>query len=77
MGVIPARQGARAGVEGAAPISENDPYFKAMNLELQDKGFLLASADSVINWARTGSLHWMTFGLACCAIEMISASMAR
>ena len=30
---------------------------------LADKGFLLTTADELINWARTGSLMWMTFGL--------------
>ena len=44
---------------------------------LADKGFLLTTADELINWARTGSLMWMTFGLACCAIEMMQASMPR
>lgn len=39
-----------------------------LNNELQDKGFLLTSTEDIINWARTGSLHWMTFGLACCEI---------
>ena len=48
-----------------------------LNAELQDKGFLLTSTESVINWARTGSLHWMTFGLACCAVEMMHTSMPR
>ena len=47
------------------------------NRALQDKGFLLTSAEDVINWARTGSLHWMTFGLACCAVEMMHTSMPR
>ena len=42
-----------------------------LNRELQDKGFLLTSTEDIINWARTGSLHWMTFGLACCAVEMM------
>src|SRR5260370_36211789 len=35
------------------------------------------SADNLITWARTGSLMWMTFGLACCAIEMMQMSMPR
>ena len=50
---------------------------QALNAELQDKGFLLTSTEDIINWARTGSLHWMTFGLACCAVEMMHAGAAR
>ena len=46
-------------------------------MQLADKGFLLTTADELINWARTGSLMWMTFGLACCAVEMMQASMPR
>jgi NADH-quinone oxidoreductase subunit B len=33
--------------------------------------------DAVINWARTGSMWPMTFGLACCAVEMMHAGAAR
>jgi len=33
--------------------------------------------DSAINWARKNSIWPMTFGLACCAIEMISMSASR
>ncbi len=54
-----------------------NPDFKVLSDELGDKGFLVAKIDDVINWARTGSLWWMTFGLACCAIEMMHASMPR
>ena len=50
---------------------------QALNSELQDKGFLLTSTEDIINWARTGSLHWMTFGLACCAVEMMHVAMPR
>ena len=42
-----------------------DPYFVGLNQELADKGFLVTAADELITWARTGSLMWMTFGLAC------------
>jgi NADH-quinone oxidoreductase subunit B len=45
--------------------------------EFNDKGFVVANLDNLVNWARTGSLWPMTFGLACCAVEMIHAYMAR
>jgi NADH-quinone oxidoreductase subunit B len=42
-----------------------------------EKNVLTTSADFLFNWARRSSLWWLQFGLACCAIEMISASMPR
>jgi len=42
-----------------------------------DLGITLTTLEKAVNWARKGSLWPMTFGLACCAIEMIAASMAR
>ena len=41
------------------------------------KGFLTTTVDAVMNWARTGSLWPMTFGLAFCAVEMMHAGAAR
>ena len=55
----------------------DDIFFKGLNNQLADKGFLITAADDLITWARTGSLMWMTFGLACCAIEMMQMSMPR
>ncbi|AIC27790.1 MULTISPECIES: NuoB/complex I 20 kDa subunit family protein [Rhizobium] len=56
---------------------QGDPMMGTINAELADKGFLVTSTDELITWARTGSLMWMTFGLACCAIEMMQMSMPR
>ena len=38
---------------------------------------IITSLDYFINWARLSALWPMTFGLACCAIEMISTYMAH
>jgi NADH-quinone oxidoreductase subunit B len=40
-------------------------------------GLLLTTADKAINWARKNSIWPMTFGLACCAIEMMAMSASR
>jgi NADH-quinone oxidoreductase subunit B len=46
-------------------------------LETKDPIIKLAVAEKVLNLARANSLWPMTFGLACCALEMMATSMAR
>ena len=58
-------------------MSKDDAFVAGLNHELQDKGFVVTSLEDLIGWARTGSLWWMTFGLACCAVEMMHTSMPR
>jgi len=41
------------------------------------EGIITTTLDKAVNWARKSSLWPMTFGLACCAIEMMSMSAAR
>lgn len=74
------------GVEAAPPAGilppigpgpQQDAFLRAVTTEVEDRGFITASLDGLMNWARTGSLWPMTFGLACCAIEMIHVYMAR
>ena len=42
-----------------------------------EKNFIITTVDYVFNWARQSSIWPLTFGLACCAIEMIAAGTSR
>ncbi len=59
------------------PGDDQDNILNAVSDEIVNRGFVIASADKLFNWARSGSLWPMTFGLACCAVEMIHSAAAR
>jgi NADH-quinone oxidoreductase subunit B len=61
----------------ASPVPGTDKILRAVNAELETSGFVVAKFDKLLDWARTGSLWPMTFGLACCAVEMIHSYMSR
>ena len=48
-----------------------------LQTQLRDEGFLMTTVEDVVNWARAGSLWPMTFGLACCAVEMMHSAASR
>src|SRR3990167_5399293 len=43
----------------------------------KSKGFMLTSVQMLVGWAQSVSLWPMSFGLACCAVEMMHAGAAR
>ena len=45
--------------------------------EFDHQGFTVAPLEKLHEWARTGSMWAMTFGLACCAVEMMHVAAAR
>ncbi len=45
--------------------------------ELEQAGVILSNVEGLYNWARSGSVWPLTFGLACCAIEMIASATSR
>ena len=57
-------------------INQDDILNTAVD-EVKNRGFVIASADKLFNWARSGSLWPMSFGLACCAVEMMQAAASR
>jgi len=44
---------------------------------LEDEGIIFTTLDKAVNWARKSSIWPLGFGLACCAIEMMSMAAAR
>lgn len=59
------------------PGADQDAILNNATETLANKGFLVSQVDDLVNWARTGSLWPMTFGLACCAVEMMHAYVSR
>jgi NADH-quinone oxidoreductase subunit B len=60
-------------------ISQPPELFSRMDdsgEEFRDS-IITTTLDSALNWARKNSLWPMTFGLACCAIEMMSMMASR
>jgi hypothetical protein len=58
----------------AAPAAEPAP---AAGGKSSTMDYVVSGVDTIINWARMGSLWPMTFGLACCAVEMMHTGAAR
>jgi len=50
---------------------------ETLDQALLQSGAVMTTIDSVINWGRKNSIWPMGFGLACCAIEMMSMSASR
>jgi len=63
------------GIEGkAAPIKRP---IDALIEPLPGGGIIMTSVEKALGWAREGSLWYMLFGLACCAIELMATGAAR
>ena len=50
---------------------------RGSGLEKLPSGILVTTVEKLANWARKGSLWPATFGLACCAIEMMATGAGR
>lgn len=58
-------------------LQDEKQLFSAISHTLNDKGYIITKLDNLATWAQSGSLWPMTFGLACCAIEMMHTAASR
>jgi NADH-quinone oxidoreductase subunit B len=64
--------------ENLVGADEGRPHLREVSFgNTQPEGIIMTSLDTVVNWVRKNSLWPMTFGLACCAIEMMSMGASR
>lgn len=70
-----------AQVHGSAPSRKDQGGASSIdNVVLKGKDgveFAVSKLDDLVNWARKGSVWPMTFGLACCAVEMMHTMASR
>ena len=58
-------------------LQSEKEIFQSLTEEISNKGYILTKLDQVAAWAQSGSLWPMTFGLACCAVEMMHSAASR
>ena len=58
-------------------MSEQREILNSAVKDMNQKGFIITKLDELVSWARSSSIWPMTFGLACCAVEMMQAAASR
>ena len=61
----------------ASDSKDESGIFTTVSHALNDKGYIVTQFDKLARWAQCGSMWPMTFGLACCAIEMMHTASSH
>src|ERR1700730_7141711 len=69
----------RTGADASPARSQIAPVAEAVAIldNLPGGSFILTTVEAALNWGRASSIWPLTFGLACCAIEMMAAYASR
>lgn len=75
--LIPVRQNASNAPTAESAVAKRKPYSPFQPKLSNTADYALARIDDLVNWARKSSLWPLTFGLACCAVEMMHFASPR
>ena len=65
------------GVRSMSSLQKKENVDELLGQTHDNVEYVVSKVDDLVNWARKGSLWPMTFGLACCAVEMIHSACSR
>ena len=71
------KRSARMGITNADQNNKKLFFNDLFKKQFKTKGFVTTKFNNLLNWARSSSMWPMTFGLACCAVEMMHTYMSR
>ncbi len=72
--------GVEAKLQAGAPLpsgAAQHGVLKRVTEEITDKGFVVTQLDKLAAWSQASSIWPMSFGLACCAVEMMHVACSR
>ena len=67
----------REAIKDPKELKRYEQYLEIIRAEGLSTSVMVVPLDAAINWARANSIWPLTFGLACCAIEMMAVGASK